>query len=177
MNQLRDHVLLHILKAAHGSLLNIACCNWKLFRVGRSLLTHFRCRVCQTSGLRLSAFPRVQRKFRLSTDSANVYLWRWYRCGVRQEAETINRRRLGMYDRKCAVCCDFLHASPPPYSYMQNCSRRGNMLYRCNRCLHGAPSNFSLTLRGICLDWKNMLHHSLQSRVLVLVLNNFIRRD
>jgi hypothetical protein len=165
LNELREPVLLDILisHCPEHFAKTICCCNRKLFRIARSLLPHFRCRVCQTSGLRLSAFPRVQRKFRLSTDSANVYPWRCYRCGVRQEAETINRRRLCMYDRKCAVCCDFLHASPPPYSYMQNCSRRRNMLYRCSRCLHGAPPSFSLALRGICLDWENMLHDSPQS--------------
>jgi hypothetical protein len=165
VNELRDNGLLDILNALHGNLLNIGCCNRKLFRIARSLLAHFRCRVCQTAGLRLRAFPRDQRKFRLfsKTNTSQVYPWRCYRCGVRQEAETINRRRLRMYDRKCAVCCDFLHASPPPYSYMQNCSRRRNMLYRCSRCLHGAPPSFSLALRGICLDWENMLHDSPQS--------------
>ena len=172
VNELGEHVMLDILNALHGNLLNIGCCNRILFHSSRSLLAHFRCRVCQTAGLLLRAFPRDQRKFRLlsTTKASEVYPWRCYRCGVKQEAENINRRRLSLYDRKCDVCCDFLHASPPPYSYMQNCRRRGNGLYRCNRCLHGAPPKFSLTLRGICFDWKNMLHHSLQSRVLFLVL-------
>ena len=102
VNELRDHVLLDILNALHGNLLTIGCCNRKLFRIARSLLAHFRCRVCQTAGLRLRAFPRDQRKFRLysRTTTSFVYPWRCYRCGVQQEAENINQRRLSLHDRK-----------------------------------------------------------------------------
>ena len=172
MHEYDDRVLLHIFNALHGNLLNIGCCNWKLFRVGRRLLAHFRCLVCETGGLRLDAFPRDQRKFRLlsQTNTTKVYPWRCYRCGVQQEAENINLRRVSQYNRKCDVCCDFLHASPPPHSYMQNCGRRRNMLYRCNRCLHGIPPKFSLILRGICLDWTNMISYSSKSLVLFLVI-------
>ena len=167
LNELREPVLLDILisHCPEHFAKTICCCNRKLFRIARSLLPHFRCRVCQTSGLRLSAFPRDQRKFRLfsKTNTSQVYPWRCYRCGLRQEAENINRRRLSLYDRKCDVCCDILHASPPPYTYLQNlkCKRSNKLpLYRCSRCLHGVQPKFSLVLRGICLDWKNMLHHS-----------------
>ena len=53
---------------------------------------------------------------------------------------------------------------------MQNRGRRRNMLYRCNRCLHGFPPKFALILRGICLDWTNMLSYSPKSLVLFLVI-------
>jgi len=150
-----DTIVISVLSLVdHTSIQKAGCCHKKIFLIARSLLAHFRCRVCMTAGLYLTAFPVSQRKFRLSTHGPIVYPWRCYQCGVKKEAESINHRRLRQYVQTCAVCCQFLYESPPPYSYMQNSRSKDPRMRRCNRCLHGMPPKLSIELRLTCRDWR-----------------------
>ena len=53
-----DTIVISVLSLVdHTSIQKAGCCHKKIFLIARSLLAHFRCRVCMTAGLYLTAFP------------------------------------------------------------------------------------------------------------------------
>ena len=87
-----DTIVISVLSLVdHTSIQKAGCCHNFFFTLARSLLAHFRCRVCLTDGLPLTAFPKVQREFQLSTSLYTVFPWRCYQCGLKKEAENINQ--------------------------------------------------------------------------------------
>ena len=134
----RDRIALASTCSSNGNILQLIC-------------SLFQCYVCDAR-LLYSNFPMKARVISVEQHSRRR---RCYSCGVKAEAENINRRRVHHTHDKCISCCEKLSLNPPPYNYLKNHRSRRHSL-RCGRCLRGLAPNWSVQLQRVCRSWKSL---------------------
>ena len=123
---------------------------------------------------------KIQGRMRvLRTTHIQLLLSKWQcsKCRAKQDRELQNCRRAAVLSKLCRVCILPLHDSPDGMVHVENMTKwirntrtrkRSHRQGRrtCQRCFKRLPPPWSVAIRLVCRDWRDLAHGDVRSKAL-----------